>query len=379
MLIGIICVGLLVHQVLSQAFSGEAIPITQRIDATEFLRFRFLTLVFGREGPMDTPLTTAPVMGREYFVEADLHGIESASSVRFQLIDAAGRELDTIPVWKASDSFEDGEFNGFVTVPSQPFRVVVTGVAVNGASIRSVFATLFQPASSGIDAPPAIPPGIPATNSNQIQNMMNAYREQIREQARRAAAEHPDGTLVMSRTVVSPIRYEPLLSPSGSPVGIRLRYSIRFSSQQTIRAIPHVFPEYAAAQWRGIVAMKPLTGTIAPLPQMVGVQSLQDVIQYEGAATYAASTSYTFTIDMIPDFVFQGTQSKRYCVFTQKVTNREIWNALISSTDAVAYNVSISDTGTAARIPASYPQKTFYQSFVADGAGDCGSVPNIRF
>jgi len=66
-------------------------------------------------------------------------------------------------------------------------------------------------------------------------------------------------------------------------------------------------------------------------------------------------------------------------VFSQKASNRYVWNALISNAESVSYSVSITDTGTVARIPASYPARTFYQSFVANGARDCGPVANIRF
>jgi hypothetical protein len=137
-----------------------------------------------------------------------------------------------------------------------------------------------------------------------------------------------------------------------------------------------VYPEIA---WRGMVTMKPLTGTITPAPQMVGAQSLQDVIVYQAAATYQAGVTYSFTIDMIPDFVFQGAQSGRFCIYEQKFTNRTVWNALVTSSAPIPYSLTISDTGTSATIPSFLPQRTFHESFAAGGAVDCGPVPNIRF
>jgi len=379
LLSGAICLLLTNSQLRSQTAAGQAIPVVQRQDPAELIRMRFLTLVFGREGPMDAPLLTTPVTGREYFVEADLHGIESVASIRFVLVDTGGRELQSIPMWKSSDSSTDGEFYGLITVPSEPFRAAISGTGTNGAAFRSVFGTQFQPAAAGTDAPPMIPQGIAANDTGQIQSLMNTFRDQLRAHARQALAAQPDGTIRLSRSIVSPITYEALNSPSGSPIGLRLRYSIRFQSQQTIRAIPHVFPEYALPVWRGVVVMKPLTGSITPMPGMVGVQSMRDVIQYEAAATYQQGIDYSFSIDLIPDFVYQGTQSGRFCVFNQKVSNRDIWNALMSSKDSVPYSVSISDAGAAARIPGSFPIRTLYDSFVAGGAGDCGAVPNVRF
>ena len=133
----------------AQSYRGEAVPVVTRNNAIEFSRLRFLTFVFGREGPMDAPLSTPPVAGREYFVEADVFGIESAASIRFQVVDAGSRPLQTLTMWKASDSSDDGEFYGFVTVPNQPFRVSVSGMDSSGAAFRLVFATLFQPAATG--------------------------------------------------------------------------------------------------------------------------------------------------------------------------------------------------------------------------------------
>jgi hypothetical protein len=375
----ILYLALLGASACAQSYRGEALSVQQRAVPMEFSRLRFLTFAFGREGPMDTPLSTPPVMGREYFVEADLSDIESAAGIRFELLDAAGRSLQTLTMWKASDSSTDGEFYGFVRVPNQPFRAAVIGSTTNGAALRFVLDTLFQPAANGPPDQPLLPTGIPANQMGQIQGMLNAYRQQLEARAAQAATDHPGGVIAFPRTVVSPIAYEPLVSSSGAPIGMRLRYSIRFPSRQTIAAMPHVFPVYRETAWRGMVTMKPLNGTIAPAPQMVGVQSLQDVIVYQAAATYQGGVTYAFTVDMAPDFVFQGTQTGRFCIHEQKFTNRAVWNVLIASETAVPYSVTISDTGTVANIPAFLPQRTFYESFKSGGAFDCGAVPNIRF
>jgi hypothetical protein len=363
----------------AQNYRGQAVPVVQRVDPVELSRFRFLTFVFGREGPMDTPLQAAPVAGREYFVEADIFGIESAAAVRFELVDAAGRSLQTLTMWKANDGADEGEFYGFVKVPNQPFRAAVSGTGRSGAAFRSAFSTLFQPAANGTDDRQALPPGVPADQRNRIQSMVDDYRRELQARSAQTAAQHPDGVIALARAVVSPIAYEPLNSAAGAPTGLRLRYSIQFPVRQTIVAVPLVFPTYQALQWRGVVEMKGLGGTISPAPQMVGVQSLQDVIIYRARATYEAGTTYTFTIDMVPDYVFQGTLSGRFCLFEQKFTNRDVWNALIASDAAVPYSLSISDAETSAIIPTFFPQRTFYQSFKSAGAADCGPAANIRF
>src|SRR4026209_428448 len=124
--LGILLLGTAFSFASAQNYRGEAVPVAQRSDPVEFSRLRFLTFAFGREGPMDAPLPTPPVMGREYFVEADVFGIESAANVRFELLNAAGGTLQTLTMWKASDGAADVEFYGFVTVPRQPFRAAVS-------------------------------------------------------------------------------------------------------------------------------------------------------------------------------------------------------------------------------------------------------------
>src|SRR5262249_23512479 len=162
----------------------------ERVDPVEFSRLRFLTFAFGREGPMDAPLPTPPVAGREYFVEADVFGIESASSIRFEIVDSAGRALQTLTMWKASDDSSDGEFYGFISIPNQPFRAAASGINISGAAFRSVLNTLFQPIANAPPEQPILPPGIPANQSAQLGNMVLAYRQELKTHAARVAAEH---------------------------------------------------------------------------------------------------------------------------------------------------------------------------------------------
>ena len=377
--LGILFIGLASALPAAQNYRGEAVPVAQRADPVEFSRLRFLTFVFGREGPMDAPLSTPPVMGREYFVEADVFGIESAANIRFELLGATGGGLQTLTMWKASDGATDGEFYGFVMVPRQPFRAVVTGTTKSGAVFRSVLGTLFQPAADGPAERQVLPPGIPTDQAARLQGLIDAYRQEVRSRAAQAAADHPGGVIALAAAVVSRIAYEPLASASGAPIGMRLRYSIRFPSRQTITAVPDVFPVYPTAAWRGAVTMKPLAGTITPTPQMLGAQTLQDVVVYRADATYEAGVTYSFTVDLVPDFIFQGTQTGRFCIHEQKFTNRALWDAIIASPTPVPYSISITDTETVATIAAFFPQRTFYESFSSGGATDCGPIPNIRF
>ncbi|HEX5000646.1 MAG TPA: hypothetical protein VFY29_20650 [Terriglobia bacterium] len=364
----------------AQNYRGEAVPVAERVDPVSFSRIRFLTFAFGREGPSATPLTTQPVAGREYFVEADVFGIESVASIHFELVDGAGRGLGAVPsMWKASDGSTDGEFYGFITVPKEPFRVAVSGVYASSATFRSVFDTLFQPAAAGASDESLLPPGLDANQAKRLQDTLADYRKELLARSSKAAREHPDGVIRLDRAAVSAISYEPLLNGASAPIGVRLRYTIEFPSQKVITAVPHVFPVYSQWDWRGVVTMKALGGTVTPEPEMVAAQSMKDVIVYGAAAIYKARKKYTFVIDMAPDYVFQGTVSGKFCLYDQRPSNRAAFQAILASPDPVPYSLTISDTQTTARIPSFFPQRVFYDNFKAAGAVDCGPTPNIRF
>jgi hypothetical protein len=362
--------------VLAQSYRGEAVPVIERVDPVELSRMRFLTFVFGHEGPMDTPLTTPPVAGREYFAEADVFGIETAANIQFELVDASGRPLQTLTMWKSSDASDDGEFYGFIAVPAQPFRVAINGSNASGSRFRFVLGDLFRPVASGPSEQPQLPPGIPASTSAQLSGMIESYRQEMHQRAAKAAMDYPDGVIPLPRALMSKISYEPLQSP---PIGLRLRYTLQVPRRMTLSAVPHVFPAYPNFEWRGVVTMNPIAGSITPLPAMVGAQSMRDVLVYQGGATYDPGITYAFVVDFVPDYVIQGTQSGRFCLYEQKFTNRAVWESLVASPNAIPYSISNSDTGTAATIPAFLPQRTFYESFKTAGAVDCGPQPNSRF
>ena len=320
------------------------------------------------------------MQGREYMADARIDGIEGVASVRFEFTDVAGRALQPLTLWKESDASDSGAFLGLVTIPQQPFRMAAVGTDRRGAIFRVLSRDLIQPPGSGVDEPGLIPPGFPAIEQSKLQKFVDITRQETSARMARAATEHPGGFITLGSSALSRIAYEPFVSPAGAPLGLRLRYSLRFDTDSTVVAIPHVFPVYRLGEWRGLVTMKSAHGTISPAPGMIGATSLNDVIVYSAPALYRAGVTYTFAIDMIPDYVFQGTLSGRYCVHDQKFAARPgPWNALLASSEAPSYSVSWNDLGSFTEIPAYYPQSTLRANFIATGATDCGPNANIRF
>ena len=70
---------------------------------------------------------------------------------------------------------------------------------------------------------------------------------------------------------------------------------------------------------------------------------------------------------------------RRFCIYSQGVTNRGVWDDRMASQAAAPYSISISDTGTFVTFPSFFAQRTLYESFAAAAAFDCGPTPNVRF
>jgi len=148
-----------------------------------------------------------------------------------------------------------------------------------------------------------------------------------------------------------------------------------------IAAVPHVFPWYEAWDWRGVVGMKAVQGSIDPQPEADGGAGVSDVILYNARAHYRAGVTYSITVDLAPDYVIQGQISGSFCMYESKFNGRARtnWEAIRESGAPVKYPVSITDVDFSGEIPLFYPQQTFYEGLVNEGARDCGPQPTTRF
>lgn len=370
---------------VAQNYRGNVRPVSgERSRASEisFYQFRFESMVIGREGPTYSPIKTQPVAGREYVMEADISSIDAVSDIRFEVEDEGGRPLQTLVMWKATDSTSEGQFLGLATAPAYPFRCTAIGTDRNGVTLRRTFQRLFRPTQGGTE-PGLLPPGIDQQNASVAQQMEEALRRELRTRRDEAARAHPGGVIKLTRARVTGMQYEPYVSASGNPLGIRLRYSIQLETDSLISVVPHVFPAfpaYDAFAWRGEVTMKALGGEVNPRPELIGSTSLADVMVYGAPARYKAGVTYALVVDMVPDYVIQGVLPGGFCLFEQRFeSQRARWDEIRASTVPVKYPVSISALDYSAEIPVFYPQRTLYESFVREGARDCGPTPNNRF
>lgn len=367
---------------IAQDYRGNVKPViaTRRSSEIEFFEFRMKTLKLGHEGPDYFAIKTQPVAGREYLAEAHVSAIDAVSNIRFELVDDAGRAVQTLVMWKETDAADDGDFAGLLAVPAHPFRAVATITDRTGRTMRLICPRQFRPAANGPEEP-VLPPGMEVQYADAMRRIVDESRQAINARMEQARQAHPGGWITLSRARVLSMSYEPLLSPAGNEIGLRLRYAFQPETDLLIAAIPHVFPAYTALDWRGTVSMKPLNGAVNPVPEIEGVASVSDLILYNARARYRAGITYAFTVDLIPDYVIQGVLTGGFCLYEQKFIGpaRTHWEGIRASTAPVKYSISITALDYAAEIPSFFPQRTFYEGLVREGARDCGAQPTNRF
>jgi hypothetical protein len=369
---------------LAQGYRGTVRPVhtARPSSAIEFGEFRLNSLVYAHEGPDYFPIKTQPVIGREYLVDADIFAIEEVASIRFELTDEQGRPVQTLILWKASDAADNGQFLGLLTVPAHPFRCVASLTDRRGVALRRSYPRLFRPVASSAPEPDPLPSSLNDPKiADQLHRLIEDQRQTTRARAEEARRTHPGGVINLARVQFLGMTYEPFVSPNGNVLGVRLRYSILPGVDAMIAVVPHVFPSYEAWDWRGVVAMKPVQGSVSPQPEAEGVASASDVVLYNARARYRAGATYSITVDLVPDYVIQGVITGGFCVYEAKFYGpaRTHWEAIRASTAPGKYPVSITDVDFSGEIPLFYPQRTFYEGLVREGARDCGAQPNNRF
>src|SRR5262249_2482068 len=130
-----------------------------------------------------------------------------------------------------------------------------------------------------------------------------AYRVEL------AVEEYEDRriTELFRRIEVSNVTDEPLLTPSGHPIGIRMRYSVRFPEERYYSPAPFLTSSDERLQAR---AMRNVRAEIPPRPEKMR----PDPSRAGTYAQYKSNVTYSFVIDLVPAFVIQSLDKTRSCI-----------------------------------------------------------------
>ena len=204
--------------------------------------------------------------------------------------------------------------------------------------------------------------------------------DKMEEELRKNAGE----TIVIPRMRVSNVMYAPYLSKAGRPLGVRITFDVEFSHDGYYNPELHVYPDYKNPDWRGRIDMKPLTGSIEPLPAEEGEpQSRPHILAFGAGYLYRAGTTYHFTAEYIPDYVIQNEKKTKFCIWRQQYKyspeQKAAWEAILASEAPTKYTLYINNSNFGGEIEGAHSQRALFQSFVAEGAEDCGEQPTSRF
>jgi len=322
-----------------------------------------------------------PTKEARFFVEAKLYGEEAIATAKFEAVDERGNVIQKILIGRQADANGGSGFYGVMKVPDRPFRVVISGQGVDGLSYSRTYERLFRPTTRPLS--PILIPGataMGATEKQQLEAAAEEYMNKMEEELSKKAGE----MIVMPHMRVSNVMYAPFLSKAGRPLGVRITLDVEFSQDGYYNPELHIYPDYKNPDWRGRIDMKPLTGSIEPLPAEEGSpQDQPHILAYGAGYLYRAGTTYHFTAAYIPDYVIQNERKTKFCIWNHQYKYspemNAAWKVILASKAPTKYTLYINNTNFSGEIEGLHPQGVLLNSFVAEGAKDCGAQPTYRF
>jgi hypothetical protein len=380
-------------QTIASTFrAGDARPVkrfaTRDRGAAEInlLSFDFQQPAYGFEGAGLLPLDGEPSRGARYIVSATVYGEKAIATAAFSAVDERGTVIQSIRMMRDLNTLDTSELVGLMFVPDRPFRIVMTGAALDGVSYRCTYARLFRPTQRP-PAGPRLPANTPPDMAERMTQTADEGLRRIIDTLESEMAKQPDGVVMFPRTMISNVAYAPLFSAAGHPIGLRVTYDLRFFSDGYYNPALHVLPTYQRDDLRGLIEMHVVEGSIDPLPTVVGTPQQQtNILAYGAGYQYTGGTTYRFTADLIPDFIIQNEAKTKFCIYSRKhleiypsVEKRAAWTQLLTSKSPTTYKIWIGNSDFDGTIDGFSAPGTFRASFATEGAHDCGSQPTRRF
>jgi hypothetical protein len=283
------------------------------------LRVEIQDLKPAHGGPSYFTAKRAPFRGKAEVAEASLFGQESIGWVRFELVDEQAHVLGVVPATRTGFGVDADGYMLKLDVPHVPFRLRIVGADLAGRGFASTYKRLFVPMEGTPAAP--IPP--------ELEAQLHA------------------GDLRMGRAGVTGATYEPLVSTTGNPIGLKIRFTVRFDAPGYYDVTPHVWPVYAEYRWRGEIGMRALS---------------------IGSRMFEANLDYPLEFDMIPDYMVRRPDGS-FC--QQQVARIGVWEEIMSSKAPVKYGVAVSSLDFASETEMMEPARTWLEGFRREGATQC--------
>ncbi|HMV84673.1 MAG TPA: hypothetical protein PKA34_16210 [Blastocatellia bacterium] len=307
-----------------------------------------------------------PVRGSRHQAQVYASGY-NIDVIEFLSISEQGEVIAPLKI-RQSDFSNPYNFSLLMETPERPFRLMARGRDMNGKRFQRVFYWLIRPVAT--EAPAAQPdvPGNIVVAPQPVQDWDN-----------NAVA----GEYKIIRSQISDWADEPLLSEKGNPIGLRLKYSIRFPVDGQYSPFPQAFPERITSSYTGALSLRVLRSSVSPLPD--GLQPGQQLFA-AGRQTFKGGVTYNFTVEMVPSYATYNEQKKSFCLATKAYTQggqpagnqqslRERFEREVMSELKIRYRISFPGTDLEGRTPVltenSYAPGLWHHSFLKDGVTEC--------
>lgn len=307
-----------------------------------------------------------PVRGSRHQAQVYASGY-NIDVIEFLTISEQGEVIAPLKI-RQSDFSNPYNFSLLMETPDRPFRLMARGRDMNGKRFQRVFYWLIRPvAAEAVAAQPDVPGNVVIAPQPPVDWEKNAVA----------------GEYKIVRSQIFDWADEPLLSEKGNPIGLRLKYSIRFPVDGQYSPFPQAFPERITSSYTGALSLRVLRSSVTPLPD--GLQPGQQLFA-AGRQTFKGGVTYNFTVEMVPSYATYNEQKKAFCLATKAYTQggqppgnqqslRERFEREVMSELKIRYRISFPGTDLEGRTPVltenSYAPGLWHHSFLKDGVTEC--------
>ena len=363
----------------------DVTPVARTADI-EFVAFAFQQPALSGGRSVDfRAIDGEPSIGARYGVSATIGGQEAIATATFDVVDEHGGHIQPVAMTqRPAGASGEGEFLGMMTVPALPFRIVLNGESADGRRFTRVYRRLFTP----VPAPPAVTPfgAEPGGAAGPLKNVSGEKMPQgVAE--RETALAGADAAIVMPHARVSNVTYAPLASSAGAPIGLRVSYQVEFSAAGRYNPGLRIFAFDAADAVAGRNPMHAIDSRVDPMPRETYephpvARVHAGALDQRADFLYDARTVYTFTLDLVPDYIAFERDLFTPCIsrhrFERDRQAREIFARRLANESETEYRVSIGGQAFEGRIERFPGEGTLYRNFLADGGRDCEDLPASR-
>jgi hypothetical protein len=351
-----------------------------RIEEIEFVDFEFQRPQPAHGGVFLFQIQGEPGGGVRYPVEATIGGEEAIATASFDVLAEDGTIIEPLPIARG-DRSGLSQFIGVMTVPSQPFRILLSGQSVDGRRFQRLHERLFRPGKGSLDIPQDAP--LPLEYAGQ-RRLMEEDAKRLLVERERLVAANATVPLVMPRLAVSTVMYAPLSSAGGRPIGVRITYNVEFS--QAGEFDPRLSVYAGNPEENGILGqMRVLNSSLEPLPRLAhaphesaGSNHRDSVLAYGADFLYEARSIYHFSVDLVPGFIAPSSGGSAACIWREGFRTardpEKAFVSLLAREGPGIYRVSIGGKTFEGRIENFVGEGTLYRSLVAEGTQDCAQI-----